>query len=90
MKLNNTSVDKKQELKMENLNWSFSKWENHSHVIFLEDRFCMWLQDGRIYLKDTKTQRKTSLIEEYNGSEKKGFERALVHFENFIINGKSE
>tara|TARA_Y100000310_G_C19955637_1_gene478869 strand:+ start:228 stop:470 length:243 start_codon:yes stop_codon:yes gene_type:complete len=68
--------------------WNFQEWVDHSKVMLLEDRFCMWLQDGRIYLKDTHTQRKTSLIEEYNGSEKKGFERALMHFENFIIISK--
>tara|TARA_R100001530_G_scaffold81362_1_gene56767 strand:+ start:276 stop:512 length:237 start_codon:yes stop_codon:yes gene_type:complete len=71
-------------------NWSFREWESRSKVIFLEDRFCMWLQDERIYLIDTHTQRKTSLIEAYNGSEEKGFKRALAHFENFItiVKGK--
>ena len=71
-------------------NCSFREWKNQSKVIFLEDRFCMWLQDGLIYLKDTKTKRKTYLIEVYNGSEKKGFKRALAHFENFITIAKGK
>ena len=50
----------------------------------------MWGQGGRIYFKDTHTQRKTSLMEVYNGSEKIGFQRALYHFENFISIAKAE
>ena len=70
--------------------WNFHEWEDHSKVMLLEDRFCMWLKDGRIYLKDSHTQRYTSLIEEYNGSKEKGFQRALMHFENFITISKAE
>ena len=88
------SETKVKEREMENLkeftNCSFREWENRSKVIFLEDRFCMWLHDSRICLIDAHTQRKTSLIEKYNGSEEKGFKRALLHFENFITIAKSE
>jgi len=64
--------------------WNFSRWNDNSKTMFLESRFCMWEQNGRLYFIDTHSQRKTSLMEVYNGNEKKGFQRALVHFENFI------
>ena len=72
------------------LKWGFHEWEDHSKIMFLEDRFYMWEQFGRIHLKDTQTQRKTSFIEIYNGSEEKGFQRALTHFKNFISSAKTE
>mgnify|MGYP000327170965 CR=1 FL=1 len=70
--------------------WNFSRWNDNSKTMFLDSRFCMWEQGGRIYFKDTRTQSKTSLMEVYNGSVKKGFQRALVHFENFISIAKVE
>jgi hypothetical protein len=70
--------------------WSFKEWLDHSKTMFVEDRFCLWESFGRIYLKDTHTQAKTSLIEKYDGSEEKGFQRALIHFENFISIAKND
>ena len=69
--------------------WGSHEWREHSEVMLLESRFCMWEQSGRIWLKDMHTQRKTSLTEAYNNSKEKGFQRALIHFENFISIAKA-